>query len=580
MRGKLSETLDDNVTQNVEVEEKIENIENIEEKNEEKSLSLLSEVEEEDVEEEVRRVEITEEKLLDEGFLEEVFNVYGNKLSRLMVVLNYILSKSKEYSAETQETVKNRIKEMLSDYRKKSYLVQKEEESIEKSLMAREMVISKSRDIKNKLLLAQREKEYDEINKNINEIIPEDDLKKIIDKFKFKRDGSLDNKNVYNYDLIMQNDPYFKEHLRFNEFSQTVEFDGEKIRNGILLDIISYMDRAYNLHEQDYIWNALNRPGNLESYHPIKDIIEEKEWDGVPRIDTFFKEICDIKDTTKDMGDYHREVARMLFYGGITRLYHPGAKFDYMIIFKGPQGTCKSTLARTLALDENAYSEVTTIDGQEAIECISGAWICEFAELLAMTRARELEAIKAFITRQADKYRPPYAHVAEIQPRNCIFIGTTNDSQFMSDVTGNRRYLPVEINIDAEWFFENLNDFVKPYILECWREALYKFRKGLTYTTISPKYFTVLEMVRAIYTEDDPLEGLIRGYLDKLEPGAKVCSLELYVNCCNGIRNRFSNRDSRQIAAIMNKCKGFTRMPERAQFEEYGQQRYWLKHKD
>lgn len=64
--------------------------------------------------------------------LEEVFNVYGNKLSRLMVVLNYILSKSKEYSAETQETVKNRIKEMLSDYRRRSYLVQKEEESVEK----------------------------------------------------------------------------------------------------------------------------------------------------------------------------------------------------------------------------------------------------------------------------------------------------------------------------------------------------------------------------------------------------------------------------------------------------------------
>ena len=266
----------------------------------------------------------------------------------------------------------------------------------------------------------------------------------------------------------------------------------------------------------------------------------------------------------------------MLFFGGITRLYEPGSKFDYMIILKGAQGTCKTTLVRLLALDDQAYSEVTTIDGAPGIENIRGSWMCELAELLAMVRAREVESIKAFITRQYDKYRPPYARTSEIIPRSCIFIGTTNEIQFMGDMTGNRRYLPIEVHVNAEEFFEHIDE-IKEYILNCWREAYYKYKRGEAYTTIPAKYFDLLEGVRLNYRDDDPMEGLISGYLMQQSVGSEICGLEIYTKCLNGIRSKYTTRDSRNIATIMNKIDNWVRYNDRKYFEGYGQQRYWKK---
>jgi predicted P-loop ATPase len=72
------------------------------------------------------------------------------------------------------------------------------------------------------------------------------------------------------------------------------------------------------------------------------------------------------------------------------------------------QGEGKSTLVRWLAIHDKYFSEVTEMDGQRAIEQLAGAWICEIAELLAMTKAKEVESVKSYITRQRDKYRKPY----------------------------------------------------------------------------------------------------------------------------------------------------------------------------
>ena len=398
--------------------------------------------------------------------------------------------------------------------------------------------------------------------------------------FIYKQNGELDGKSVVNYDLVVQGDKYIQEHVKFNLFTSSVEFDGELFTNRNLLDMYSYFDRVYKLRDASLVWNALNRPGNLPSYHPIKDIIEFDKWDGVPRIDDFFKNICNVEIVDKKDEIYYREVARMLFFGGITRLYEPGSKFDYMVILKGRQGTCKTTLVRLLALDDSAYSEVTTIDGSVGIEMIKGSWICELAELLAMVRAREVESIKAFITRQYDKYRPPYARVAEVIPRSCIFIGTTNEEEFMSDATGNRRYLPVEVHTNAEEFFNHLEEN-KEYICQCWREAFYKYMNHESYTVIPAEYFGILEDKRFDFTEDNPVEGLIRGYLADLPVGSCVCGLEIYVKALNGTRSKFGAKDARTISTLMNKLWNWERGKDRKYIEvdgvSYGQQRYWVK---
>lgn len=529
------------------------------------------------------------EELKDKKIIREIFNICNSEL-KIEDACNKLLARAKSFKNddEVEKIVKDYVLEFLERNRRKKEAVRDKNKKLEWHLEVRRK--REAEEERKRLRRKQRELdkldkqkledlrklEYEEIKKGYEEALDTPDI--VESSFVYKKDGTLDLKSIVNHDLVVQNDKYIKEHVRFNVFKNNLEFDGRDFKNSDLLNISSYLDRTYGLRDANLIWNALNRPGNVISYHPIKDIIEDEKWDGVPRIDDFFKNICNTVVKDENSKIYYREVARMLFFGGIQRLYEPGSKFDYMIILKGKQGTCKTTLVRLLALDDSAYTEVTTMDGQTAIELVSGSWMCELAELLAMVKAREVENIKAFITRQYDKYRPPYARTSEIIPRSCIFIGTTNDIQFMTDMTGNRRYLPVEVNTDATEFFKK-EDEIKEYILQCWREAFYKYINGEIYTTIPVEYFKILEDVREYYVDDNPLEGLIKEYLDSLPVGYEVCGLEIFVKCFNGIRSKFTSTDSKIIATIMNKYPNWVRHNERKSFKEegYGQQRYWSK---
>ena len=179
----------------------------------------------------------------------------------------------------------------------------------------------------------------------------------------------------------------------------------------------------------------------------------------------FFQNVCHKVAKDEDEIIYFREVARMIFYGGIKRLFEPGSKFDYFVIFEGKQGTGKSRLVEMLNPVERYYSDLRTIDGKEACECIDGSFIIELSELLALVRAKDVEAMKAFITRTVDKYRPAYGRYTAEVPRCNVFIGTTNDASFLTDVTGNRRYLPINIDETKPCeFFEGYAD-TKKYII-------------------------------------------------------------------------------------------------------------------
>ena len=422
----------------------------------------------------------------------------------------------------------------------------------------------------------KRELEFKEYEYQIKDGLGEENYKNILPYLVFDKNGNLNPKRPMNYDLLVQHDLYIQKHFRNNVLANTIEFDGNNITNKDLTNLISYFDRVYGIADEQKIYNALIRPGNITQYHPIKDLIEEKEWDGKERIDNFFKKVCSIDTSAETDNIYYRECARMLFYGGIRRLYEPGSKFDYMLIFEGKQGSGKSTLVRLLALCDKAYSEITTIDGKEGIEAIQGTWIVEFAELLAMVKTREVEQVKAFITRQYDKYRPAYARMTETVPRTTIFIGTTNDATFLKDATGNRRYLPIAINTDVRKMFANI-DKVKKYILECWREAYHKYKKGEAYFTIDSKCEHILEKIRSKYTEENPIDGLIMSYCHDKEIGDEVSNMEIYVKCFNGLKKNFSNVDSKNITRVMKSLPNWERMQERKYFPEYGRQRYWKK---
>ena len=266
----------------------------------------------------------------------------------------------------------------------------------------------------------------------------------------------------------------------------------------------------------------------------------------------------------------------MIFYGGISRLYSHGCKFDYMPILIGEQGTCKSTLVSWLAMNTNSYREVLTIEGKEGAELLRNAWICEFSELLAMVRSREVESMKAYITREIDTFRPAYGkHVIDV-PRHCIFIGTTNNYEFLIDKTGNRRYLPIEINTNKGELYRQ-EDAIKKCVLECWREAKYLMDNGELYLTIPNQYDDIIEQHRLQATEDDPQEGLISQYLSDKKIGDKVCGLEIHVEVFNDLAKNYRSVQARNISNLMRRFPEWSKSKTSARLEKYGTQRYWTK---
>ena len=383
---------------------------------------------------------------------------------------------------------------------------------------------------------------------------------------------------IDNYYNVITTDTFITDHIKFNLLSNKFEYwNGNRHREWRDKDdawLLSYIEKEYDFYNLPKYELAKNKTEDFFSYHPIKDIIESDKWDGIPRIDKFLSGIMKCEED-----DYSRELSRMIFYGGINRLYNPGCKFDYMVILMGNQGVGKSTIVDWLNIKNEFYREVISIDGAKGIESITGGWICEFAELLAMIRAKEVESLKGYITRVNDTYRPAYGRNVISLRRQCIFIGTTNDFQFLVDKTGNRRYLPIEIHVRKGELFKH-EKYVRNYIIQCWREAKQLMEEGKTYLVIPSTYNNIIEEHQSMATDDDPKVGVITDYLNNKPIGEKVCGQEIFVNCCNGLKKNYSSRDGREISIILRRFPEWKRINNPIDFEGYGRQKYWEKVSD
>lgn len=202
-------------------------------------------------------------------------------------------------------------------------------------------------------------------------------------------------------------------------------------------------------------------------FHPVRDYLSGLTWDGTPRIEQWLIRHAGAEDTP-----FVRAVSRLMLIAAVRRAHHPGCKFDTMLVLEGGQGVGKSSALKVLAKKEEWFSDQLPLgeDERKTVEALSGKWIIESGELAGL-RKGEVEKVKAQLSRSVDRARMSYARLAEDYPRQCVFFGSTNNEEYLTDPTGSRRFWPVRVgsfNVDG----------LRSEVDQLWAEAAHAEAEG------------------------------------------------------------------------------------------------------
>lgn len=248
--------------------------------------------------------------------------------------------------------------------------------------------------------------------------------------------------DLANLMAILEHDDHWRGRLRYNEARQQIEVDCSRSwQDHDDTDAAVWFQRNWKLRARpETVCQAVQALAQRQRCNPLASWLQGLRWDGVARLDTWLTRYAGAKDAA-----YTRAAGACWLRSAVARALQPGVKADAMLVLEGLQEAGKSSLFRIIG-GEYFTDDVHDLASKDAVMAISRAWIVELPELSSLGRA-EVELIKAFLSRQVDRIRPPYGRAIVEMPRRCIFGGTTNRADYLKDDTGNRRFWPVGVGL-------------------------------------------------------------------------------------------------------------------------------------
>ena len=414
--------------------------------------------------------------------------------------------------------------------------------------------------------------------------------------------------SVWNEMLILNNDPDLQ-NFAFNELAGRVQVTGPVPwdrpkdnpfwRDADTAQLKALIDMKYVTFSNRNHDVAFTKTADDRRFHPVREYLNSlPAWDGVKRIERILVDCLEAEDTP-----YVRAVTRKTFAAAVARIYHPGTKFDSVLVFDGVQGIGKSTLFKDL-VGEEYYSEtlsLTDMNDKSGAEKLQGFWIIEIAELAGMKKA-DIEKVKAFLSTSDDKYRPSYGRTVESHPRQCVIIASVNGERgYLRDITGNRRFWVVKLKQTGpkkDWNIKEQRD-------QIWAEAKAIWESGEK-LYLEGDLVDQAEEAQKSAMEEDERKGLVEEYLNTLLPEnwdkmdlyerrnylsekdsptsvkgtvrrETVSNLEIWCECFGRAVADLKPSDSYTIAALMTQIDGWTRTDRIKKLVNYGRQRLYVR---
>ena len=326
---------------------------------------------------------------------------------------------------------------------------------------------------------------------------------------------------IQNVQVILENDPVLKGRIYHDEMAgrpmavSPLPWEAYGLSCGVRQwtdaddsGLRGYLEAVYKITGEKRIGDGFAVYALNHKVHKLRDYLAALVWDGVQRIDTLLIDYFGAEDNR-----YVREAVRKTLVGAVARIFSPGIKFDTMLILAGPQGIGKSTFFRFLGA--GWYSDsLCTFEGKDAAELLQGYWIIEAGELTGMTKS-EMNTVKQFLSKGDDVYRAAYGRRTEKHLRQCIIVGTTNETEFLKDYTGNRRFWPVDLT--GAGHRKNIWKELPSEVSQIWAEAVALYRLGEP-LILSRDAERMAEHAQEEHREASYSEGAIIEFLEKKVP--------------------------------------------------------------
>lgn len=279
------------------------------------------------------------------------------------------------------------------------------------------------------------------------------------------------------------------------------------------------------------------------SFDPLREWVDGLVWDGDARVGKWLSRYAGAEDNA-----YNSLVGTKFMIGAIARAVDPGAKVDAMMVIEGPQNLGKSTLIRELCGADMFSDQVGDVTSKDSSERIQGCWLVEIPEMDKFSR-HEANAVKDFLSRREDRYRPAYGRSVVKRPRRTVFFGTINPDGigYLKDSTGNRRFWPVKVTkIDLKAVARDRE--------QLWAEALYRYREGEEWW-IAPEDAHIVEPEQEARRDDDVWEPKVAAWLASELEGKlsfSFSSAECLHKAIGMMLDKQSQREKIRIAKILN----------------------------